>query len=138
MAFQYERTIRFQDTDAAGVVYFAQVLSICHEAYEASLQAAGLPLQSFFSRGKMAVPITHAQADFRRPLRCGDRTTVQLVPHQSALESFEIEYTVLTADGKIAAIANTRHTCIETATRQRHPLTPELLHWLQQWTEVVP
>ena len=34
MAFAYYYTVRFQDTDAAGVVYFANVLRICHEAYE--------------------------------------------------------------------------------------------------------
>ena len=48
MPFEYPRTIRFADTDAAGVVYFAQILSICHEAYEASLQASGIELRQFF------------------------------------------------------------------------------------------
>ncbi|MDJ0549913.1 MAG: 1,4-dihydroxy-2-naphthoyl-CoA hydrolase, partial [Microcystis aeruginosa] len=32
----YERLIYLADTDAAGVVYFAHLLSICHEAYEFS------------------------------------------------------------------------------------------------------
>jgi len=135
MAFHYSRTIRFQDTDAAGVVYFAQILSICHEAYEASLRASGLELQQFFSRGAIAVPITHTAADFHRPLVCGDAITVELAPTQTDEHRFEIQYRVLQAGGKVAAIANTRHVCIETATRQRHPLTPELTQWLQQWRQ---
>jgi hypothetical protein len=40
MPFSYVRTVRLADTDAAGVVYFARTLSICHEAYEAALAAA--------------------------------------------------------------------------------------------------
>jgi 1,4-dihydroxy-2-naphthoyl-CoA hydrolase len=32
MIFTYQRTIRFADTDAAGVVYFYKILIIIHEA----------------------------------------------------------------------------------------------------------
>jgi len=138
MPFEYPRTIRFADTDAAGVVYFAQILSICHEAYEASLQASGIELRQFFSRGAIAVPIIHTAADFRRPLLCGDAITVQLTPTQTGNDSFEIQYEVLQAGGKVAAIASTRHVCIDTATRQRHPLTPELTQWLQRWSPAGP
>jgi 1,4-dihydroxy-2-naphthoyl-CoA hydrolase len=138
MPFDYSRTIHFSDTDAAGVVYFAQILSICHEAYEASLQASGLDLTAFFSRGEIAVPITHTDADFRRPLMCGDDITVRLTPCQTAEASFDIQYEVLNAAGKCAAIATTRHVCIDTASRQRHPLSPALCQWLQQWSPAEP
>ena len=40
MPFTYERTIRLGDTDAAGIMFFANYLVLCHEAYEASLAAA--------------------------------------------------------------------------------------------------
>lgn len=135
MPFQYPRMIRFSDTDAAGVVYFAQILSICHETYEASLQASGLVLKTFFSLGTIAVPITHTSADFHRPLRCGDVATVNLTPTQTTSERFEIAYEVLTANEQMAATATTHHVCIDTATRQRRPLTAELIHWLQEWSE---
>ena len=129
--FQYSRVIRFQDTDAAGVVYFAQILSICHEAYEASLQQTDIELKTFFSRGIIAVPITHAEADFWRPLMCGDVVTIQLTPRQTSSNSFEIEYSVFIDQEQQAAIATTRHVCIDTATQQRCPLTAALLQWLQ-------
>jgi 1,4-dihydroxy-2-naphthoyl-CoA hydrolase len=58
MAFIYSRTIHFQETDAAGVVYFANLLALCHEAYEASLAEAGVDLRQFFSSGgEVAVPV---------------------------------------------------------------------------------
>jgi len=135
MPFEHHRTIRFQDTDAAGVVYFAQILGICHEAYEASLQAAGIEVRTFFSRGAIAVPITHTAADFRRPLMCGDKITVELTPTLIGEASFESQYRVLQVGGTVAAIATTRHVCIDTASRQRHPLTPELTQWLQRWRQ---
>jgi 1,4-dihydroxy-2-naphthoyl-CoA hydrolase len=72
LSFTYHRTIRFSDTDAAGVVYFAKVLSICHEGYEASLAASGINLHSFFNNETVAIPIIHASVDFWRPMFCGD------------------------------------------------------------------
>lgn len=137
MSFEYPRTIRFADTDAAGVVYFANILGLCHEAYEASLQTAGIDVTVFFSQGAIAVPITHTAADFRRPLRCGDAIAVSLVPAQTGNDSFDIQYRVLNAD-KVAAIAMTQHVCIDTATRQRHPLTADLVQWLRQWGHAAP
>jgi 1,4-dihydroxy-2-naphthoyl-CoA hydrolase len=138
MPFQYDRTIRFKDTDAAGVVYFANILSLCHEAYEESLRQAGIDLSEFFGRGAIAVPITHTEADFRRPLRCGDTVAIHLTPTLIAADSFEIRYEVLQATGKMAAIALTRHVCIETASRQRQALPPGLGQWLQQGGTVGP
>ncbi len=67
MGFIYQRVVRFQDTDAAGVVYFANILAICHEAYEASLADSGINLRLFFGGGNIAVPITHSSADFFVP-----------------------------------------------------------------------
>ncbi len=133
MVFKCCRTIRFQDTDAAGVVYFAQVLSICHEAYENFLRQAGVDLKAFFSRGAIAVPITHTEADFRRPLMCGDIVTIQCTPQQTSPSSFEIRYMLMGEDKQIAATALTRHVCIDTTTQQRCRLAPELNDWLEQW-----
>jgi len=74
----YFRTIRFADTDAAGVVYFASLLSICHEAYEASLLRIGVDMRQFFSGSSIALPIVHAEIDFFQPLMCGDQIQISL------------------------------------------------------------
>lgn len=127
--FVHERWIRFADTDAAGVVYFANLLSVCHEAYEASLVAAGIELRQFFG-GENVIPITHAEIDFRKPLHCGDRVIIQLTSQLTAAYSFEIAYTLrLKDDSSLVATALTRHICINAINRQRRPL-PEIM---QQW-----
>ena len=63
MLFSYDYTVQFRDTDAARVVYFATILSICHVAYEASLVAAEIELKSFVSNPEFAIPIAHVSAD---------------------------------------------------------------------------
>lgn len=141
MAFTYTRIIRFQETDAAGVVYFANLLTLCHEAYEASLAASGIRLKQFFSGGSVAVPVVHAESDFQKPLFCGDRVRVDLIPVLLRESEFEISYTVsrieFEQDPLPQSVAHvlTRHVCIQTEPRQRVPLTEELQRWLGQWQE---
>lgn len=136
VGFDYCRTIRFHETDAAGVVYFANVITLCHEAYEAALMAEGFELALFFSAaGEVAVPIVHAQTDFYRPMRCGDRIKIHLVPKQLNDTSFEISYTLHPHSDdlpltKPIAKALTRHVCIQPATQKRQALPSELTRWI--------
>jgi len=57
-AVQLYPHVRFKDTDAAGVVYFA-VLAMCHEACEESLAVSSINLKVFFSNPVVAV-LVHA------------------------------------------------------------------------------
>ena len=135
MSFSYTRTVRFQDTDAAGVVYFANVLAMCHEAYETSLAASGINLKVFFSNPEVAFPIIHASVDFYRPMFAGDRLTIQLTPKQVTGDEFEIAYQVFSGEvaGKSAAKALTKHVCIDATSRNRKQLSEELMQWLRQF-----
>lgn len=134
-SFIYDRTIYFRDTDAAGVVYFANGLSICHEAYEASLAASGIELQSFFRDSAIAVPITHASIDFFKPMFCGDLIVVSLVKTLLSPESFQIEYQLFfdieSVEKKAIAKALTKHVCIDPTTRKRCNLSQELQKWIE-------
>lgn len=133
MPFTYPRVVRFQDTDAAGVVYFANVLTICHEAYEESLATSGISLKLFFSNLAVAMPIVHASVDFFQPMYCGDQLVVHLIPKQSAEHKFEIAYEVMVTK-QLVAKAITKHVCIELASRTRMILPTELRQWLHQWS----
>ncbi len=135
MPFIYTRTVRFQDTDAAGVVYFANVLAMCHEAYEASLVASGINLKVFFSNPDRAIPIVHASVDFYRPMFPGDRLTIQLTPKQVAGDEFEITYQIFSESvaEKFVAKALTKHVCIDAVSRTRKQLSEELMQWLKQF-----
>jgi 1,4-dihydroxy-2-naphthoyl-CoA hydrolase len=138
MPFVYHRTVRFQDTDAAGVVYFANLLAMCHEAYEESLRVAGIKLQSFFQSQELAVPIVHAEVDFMQPLHCGDALLIQLQAHPTHATEFEVTYEVYRQDTqRLVSRALTRHVCIQPQTRSRQPLSAALTGWLQHHSETL-
>ena len=134
MPFQYLRRIYLGDTDAAGVVYFAQGLAICHEAYEESLATANISLQKILREQKIALPIVHAEIDFRHPLFCGDRITVELAAELINSNEFRLNYQIFNRDNPDKAIvqAQTRHVCISPSQRNRIDLPPFILTWINQ------
>lgn len=133
MPFIYYRTIRLVDTDAAGVIYFARLLSICHEGYEASLEIVGIDLREFFRDSTTAIPIVHGAVDFFRPIFCGDKLEIHLTPQQLSDRNFEITYQILASStGECLAKAKTRHVCIDLTTRTKIPLSNLICQWLVQ------
>ncbi|GAX37515.1 acyl-CoA thioesterase [Nodularia sp. NIES-3585] len=130
MSFTYHRTIHLQDTDAAGVVYFANVLCMCHEAYEASLEASDIHLKDFFTNPPVAFPVVHASVDFFRPMFCGDKLEVNLIPHKLGVNKFEISYEIM-VENVLVAKAVTRHVCIDAVSRSKQDLSAEMIQWLE-------
>lgn len=132
MPFVYTRTIHFPDTDAAGVVFFPNYLAICHEAYEEALAASGIDVRSFFSDTGTVVPISKSNADYLRPLYCGDKVRVTLTPTPLAGDAYAIDYEMVRVrnTSKLAATVRTCHVCIDAKTRERVPLPPALAAWV--------
>ena len=128
------RTVRFGDTDAAGVMHFHQLLRWCHVAYEESLERFGVATSAIFpAPGRapaVALPIVHVSADYLRPLVCGDPLAVELRPQQLDASSFEVHYR-FRHGGLEAASGLTRHVAIATASRRRTALPAPIRHWLE-------
>lgn len=121
MKFIYSRKIHFADTDSAGVVYFAQLLSICHEGYEEYLASLEIDLKHFFRNEDFAIPIVHAEIDFFKPLFCGDVIDITLNMVKPTPKLLEINYEIFKQEEKIA-VAKTKHICINPQTRKTQPL----------------
>jgi len=133
MSFNYSRTVHFADTDAAGVVFFVNYLAICHEAYEEALSASGIDLKTFFAENGVVIPVSKCEADYRRPLACGDKLSVSVHPKALSENSYEIRFEIsrLGPSIKSAALLRTEHVCIDSGTRARRPLPGPLLSWVQ-------
>ena len=133
MTFQYSRRVYLGDTDAAGVVYFARGLEICHEAYEESLANSAIDLKQMLSDKKIALPIVHAEIDFLRPLFCSDRIIVNLTADLVNSSEFVVNYQIfnIANPNKILIKAQTKHVCINPNQRARIELPPGIHSWLR-------
>ena len=131
--FSYQRTIHFPDTDAAGVVFFANYLAICHEAYEESLGETGIELKTFFANNGVIVPISKSSAEYLRPLYCGDKLRIVVKPSALTPDSYAVDYDMFKVNGtaeKLVAHVRTAHVCINSQTRERKVLPSELARWV--------
>ena len=72
-SFTFRRPVRWDEIDAAGLVYFPKVIALAHEAMERMLQDA-IPggYAHFVVDRKIGLPCVHVAADFESPLRFGD------------------------------------------------------------------
>lgn len=132
MAFTYQRTVHLADTDAAGVVYFARTLSLCHEAYEEALAAAGVALVDLLDADAILVPISRSEAEYLRPLRVGDQLQISVVPERLSENSFAVRYDVIRKGNpdKLAARVRTEHVSTSPTRRERAPLPDALAAWV--------
>ena len=120
------------DTDAAGVVYFAKGLEICHQAYEESLAAAGISLKQMLLEKTLALPIVRAEIDFMRPLFCGDELQVNLTASLISSNEFAIAYHIYYINNLDRALvkAQTKHVCIDPQIKTRTDLPLVIREWL--------
>ena len=135
MTFTLQRRIYLNDTDAAGVVYFARGLEICHQAYEESLADAGISLERIIREGQTALPIVRAEIDFLRPMFCGDRIQISLNASLISNSEFAIAYQISPIDNfdncdRLLVKAKTQHVCINPQIRRRIDLPAEIHEWL--------
>lgn len=73
MSYIYRRKIAFHETDAAGMVYFANFFNLAAEAETHALDALGLLGKS----REYFYPRVHAEADYKHPLRFNDLVEVE-------------------------------------------------------------
>lgn len=142
------RTVRFGDTDAAGVMHFHQLLRWCHEAWEESLERFGIPAAELFpaplfttlagpaaAAPTIALPIVQCTASYRRPLICGDSLAIALSPSRLDPTSFEVHYNFhRTSEGEPGEEVGEgllRHAAISATSRKRCPLPEGIQRWLE-------
>lgn len=124
--FADELWVKFQDVDAAGVLFYARLFDYLHGAYEGLLESAGCPLPKVLSEKQWIAPLRHAEADYFLPLTFGTRITVHVAFADLQESEVSLGYRVVTEDGLVAAVGQTVHTFLDAVTRQRRPVPVEL------------
>ena len=124
--FAYKRKIRFQDTDAAGVIFFPNQFCFYQEAFEAFLESIGYDLAMVTRKNRYHLPVVHAEADYNAPLRLGDTIEIQLKIAHIGSSSLTFQANIL-KQGKIrAGSVKVVHVSVDARTRKKTPLPQNL------------
>lgn len=82
------RRLTISDIDAAGIAYAGRLVCLGMEVLEEGLARVGLDFARLLRRRRHGVPLVHLEADFRRPLRHGDRVACHLVCEGTGARSY--------------------------------------------------
>ena len=117
MSFRATIPVRFQDVDAAGVLFFGRIFDYCHQAYEELIGSFGVDRAHYFAGADYLVPIAHAEADYRSPIRLGERVIVTIDVIRVGRASVRLHYRVAgPAAEDLRAEVMTVHAFVDRAT----------------------
>jgi 4-hydroxybenzoyl-CoA thioesterase len=101
---ELSRPIKFEEVDAANIVFFARYLNYAHEAMEHFF--AGLPggYAGLIVGRRIGFPAVHAEVKFSAPVRFGDGLRIEIGVDRLGNRSAVFRYRMFrTSDGTLAA-----------------------------------
>jgi 1,4-dihydroxy-2-naphthoyl-CoA hydrolase len=118
-SFEFRQTVRFQDVDAAGLLFFARYFDLVHDAYVVFLEKMGEPLARVLSERTWAAPLRHVECDYVAPLRFGDAVVVRLVTAHLEPTEIALGFRLETEGERVVALAQTVHTFVDLGSFER-------------------
>lgn len=106
--FLHRVPVRWNDLDAAGIVYFPVFLDYCHGALEALFGSLPGGYAGFVLGRRLGVPTVHLETDFVAPLRYGDVCLVQLEVEKLGRSSLTLRH-ALVREADAVLCARVRH-----------------------------
>jgi len=112
-AFPFPIRIYYEDTDAGGVVYYANYLRFCERARSEWLRVLGFEQQKLLAEGGPFFVVRSVQADYHAPARLDDSLTVVSTMHDLrnvsvvfSQQIFREDKLLFTAKIKIASVSS--------------------------------
>ena len=119
-------TIRFEDADPAGVVFYPRAIALAHGVVEDMIGQSAIGWDAWFASPTHAAPLRKAEAEFLRPMRPGERFTARAVVEKLGATSVTFLVEFRDGHGRTAAAVRTVHVLIDRATGRPAPLPPEI------------
>ncbi len=108
--FVYSTTVRMHHTDAAGILFFANLFTLAHDCYEEFL--GDLSIAEILQNQSFIIPIVHAEADYKIPIGVSEKIEITVSCEQVGKSSFTLSYEFINDDKELAATVKTVHTVV--------------------------
>ncbi|WP_288127424.1 tol-pal system-associated acyl-CoA thioesterase [Thiomonas sp.] len=119
-AFLWPVRVYWEDTDAGGVVYYANYLKFCERARSEWLRSLGLDQQAMATRDQVLFVVSSAQVRYAAPARLDDLLEVSVAITQTGGASLDLLQEVRrrppadpAAPGALLASAQVRVACVQ-------------------------
>lgn len=116
-SFRLPLRVYYEDTDAGGVVYYANYLKYLERARTEWLRSLGWNQRDLVERRGVLFAVRSLQVDYRAPARLDDRLTAEL--HVVAVGRASVDFAQCVrreSDGRELMTAGVRVACLDAAT----------------------
>ena len=125
-------TVYFEDTDTAGVVYYANYLKFMERARSDMIRAVGIDQRQVLEEGKGAYYVAEANIRYVRSARLGDDLTVISTIDEIRAASVVIQQRVIRGDELLTEARVTAAFLDANGRPQRQPK-----EWVEKFNEIV-
>lgn len=134
--FEYQIRIHMRNTDATGHLFFSDQFTLALEAFEEFLLSIGLHIKKI-TEGQIGIPIVHAEADYKRPLKLADLLKIQLGIKNLGNSSFSVFYLLCDQSDEEVGRVTIVHVYTDLTTKKPIPLPLKIRTCLEQhlWKE---
>lgn len=130
--FVTHNKVRMNDTDMAGILYFANQFRFVHDAWEDLVENENMSFHKVLHKEDFLFVIVHAESDYYAPLNIGDKLTIQVEVEKIGNSSFTMVYDIYKQDGTEVGKAKITHVTINKKTRDKMPIPEHLKKVLQK------
>ena len=129
---RFALTVYFEDTDTAGVVYYANYLKFMERARTEWLRALGIDQVRLKDEHGLIFVVVDVEAHYRKPARYGDELQVTCTVRETTRASITLDQEVYRdgVAGELLLDGRVRAACLDAQTYRPRPLPPEL------WTQI--
>lgn len=130
LMFIHHTKVRMNDTDTAGVLFFANQFRFVHDAFEEYAESLGLGFAKVLKEKPYLFVIRHAEAEYLLPLGVGDDIKVELSIERVGESSFSVSYRLFSQE-QLIGTAKTTHVTLDKASRKKIRLPDEIRSLLE-------
>lgn len=119
----HERNVRFEEVDAAGIVFFSRFMEYCHEAMERFFDGVPGGYVALITKRRIGFPAVHVDATWKAPLRYGDGMRIEVSVAKLGTTSLTLRYRFVRKGDEVeCALVEHVTVCSTLDTLQKIPL----------------
>ena len=129
MAFVWPVRVYWEDTDAGGVVYYANYLKFMERARSEWLRSRGFEQDALRDEAGVVFVVRRVEIDYLAPARFSDALDVTVALHECGRASLVVRQELLRGDARLAQ-AEVTLACVDAARFKPVKMPEPLLHAL--------
>jgi acyl-CoA thioester hydrolase len=113
--FEWPVRIYYEDTDAGGVVYYANYLRYLERARTEWLRSLGFGQQALIAESGILFAVRHVEIDYLQPARFDDELTVEAQVEKLSKVSLTFGQRIVRAPDAILCTARVKVACLDSS-----------------------